>query len=574
MKKTSLFITPLLAIFLLANCGGGDTPQPTPQIYTIIWKNDDGSTLEIDKDVPYGTIPHYDGETPTKPKDAQYTYTFSGWDKDITKGIEGDTTFTAQYSSATNKYTVTWKNDDGSILKAEQYEYGTMPQYSGDAPTSTITKLGYTSSFSGWDKDIQKVMSDATYTATYSYNPECLELPIMEIFTDDGKPITSKEIYKDAHISLSNTKDEYKLDNIAIKIRGRGNSTWNLPKKPYRIKFDKKISMFGTEYKAKNWVLLANYSDKTLVRNMLAYELSRQLPHISFSSVHIPVDVYLNGEYNGVYLFCDQIDVNKGRVDIDDNVSADGNNGFLIERDHRAPNEGELNIDYFISNNEEYAIKSPDTDSQEYLDNVDKEILYISSYFNSCFSALDGNDWNSIKELMDIDSFADSYIIDELFANPDCGVFSFYYYKDKDGKLFRGPLWDFDLGAGNGFGGMGSEESVPPDEKLWAAYKVSFYKKFLNHNEFKEAVKNRLTGYEDIINSALQLLDSKNPVGYYAMYNQSFNRNFIRWDIMGKYVWPEPEDVYTIDTLDGQMEFLKTWLTKRYDFIVKTFSNY
>ena len=134
--------------------------------YTVTWKNYDGTVLETDTEVPYGTIPTYNGNTPTKETDAQYTYAFDDWDKTIS-AVMGDITYTARYTSLVNKYTVTWKNYDGTVLETdENVDYGTLPTYNGTTPTRERAEYTYT--FIGWDKTISEVTGNVIYTAQYS----------------------------------------------------------------------------------------------------------------------------------------------------------------------------------------------------------------------------------------------------------------------------------------------------------------------------------------------------------------------------------------------------------------------
>ena len=123
--------------------------------------------LEIDKNVPYGTTPSYDGDTPTKEATAQYTYTFDGWTPEIVP-VTGDATYTAQFTSTVNKYDITWVDGDGNTLKTEQVEYGATPSYTGDTPTKTATaQYSYTFN-NAWSPAIETVTGDATYTAQFS----------------------------------------------------------------------------------------------------------------------------------------------------------------------------------------------------------------------------------------------------------------------------------------------------------------------------------------------------------------------------------------------------------------------
>ncbi|MBQ7962397.1 MAG: InlB B-repeat-containing protein [Clostridia bacterium] len=142
------------------------TYTSTVNTYTVTWKNANGYVLETDDDVPYGTTPSYDGETPVKAADAQYTYTFDKWSPAVS-AVTGNITYTATFTATVNKYTVTWKNDNGNVLETDvEVPYGDTPSYGGTTPSKAATAQ-YTYTFAGWTPEVNTVTGDVTYTAKY-----------------------------------------------------------------------------------------------------------------------------------------------------------------------------------------------------------------------------------------------------------------------------------------------------------------------------------------------------------------------------------------------------------------------
>ena len=137
----------------------------TINTYTVTWVNEDGTILETDNNVAYGTTPEYNGNTPVKTGDAQSTYDFTGWSPEV-KNVTGNVTYKAVYSATKNKYTITWKDENGTVLKSEELEYGATPNY-GDAPEKAADE-GHVYTFAGWDPAVTIVTDNAEYTATYT----------------------------------------------------------------------------------------------------------------------------------------------------------------------------------------------------------------------------------------------------------------------------------------------------------------------------------------------------------------------------------------------------------------------
>ena len=133
--------------------------------YKVTWKNFDGTVLEIDEDLEAGTVPTYDGKEPTKTQDAQYNYIFDGWSPKVSE-VKADAEYVAVFKEETRKYTVTWKNYDGAVLKEEELLYGTTPTYTGETPTKSET-VEHTYTFDSWSPAIATVTENATYTASF-----------------------------------------------------------------------------------------------------------------------------------------------------------------------------------------------------------------------------------------------------------------------------------------------------------------------------------------------------------------------------------------------------------------------
>ena len=274
-------------------------------------------------------------------------------------------------------------------------------------------------------------------------------LPTVVIRTDKATEVTSKEYEISSTVYV--ISDGGKKVHIGEKtgIRGRGNASWGFAQKPYRIKFDKKAKLLDAPAEAKKWTLLSPYGDKSMMRNILAFEISRRVG-AKYTPYCQPVDVIFNGEYRGCYQLCDQIDVREGRVDItemkpEDNTGDALTGGYLIEIDAYASKEK----CYFWSNKGiPVTIKSPDDEKI-----TAQQKKYIEEYFNNVFNKVFSDhfiheEWGYYPHF-DIDSFLKHFIIGELSGNTDT-YWSVYMYKERgDQKLYTGPVWDFDIAFDN-----------------------------------------------------------------------------------------------------------------------------
>ena len=280
---------------------------------------------------------------------------------------------------------------------------------------------------------------EKSFIVSISYS----NLPVVYINTKNAAPIVSKTTWlKDSKIYITNA-GEYNDLYESSSIRGRGNTTWGYPKKPYAIKLDSKEEVLGMP-KHKRWVLLANYVDKTCIRNSVAFEIARRCEGLDWTSRGKHVDVVLNGIFMGNYYLCEQIKVDKNRVNIAEMESEDIDSesitgGYLLEVDK---NYDEVNKFRSPVRNMPFMIKEPD---EEVL--VTEQYTYIYNHVAEVENALYGA--NSTTEgylkYIDLDSFVDYWIVYELTGTGEpTHPKSVYMHKDRNGKIHAGPVWDFD----------------------------------------------------------------------------------------------------------------------------------
>ena len=271
------------------------------------------------------------------------------------------------------------------------------------------------------------------------YYYQATNLPLVIIHTEESVEPYDKENYITCSIII--IKDN-KIDTKGKgQIRLRGNMTLRLKKKPYRIKFDDKQNPLGMPSNAKKWNLLANHSDKTLLRNKLGFKIS-SLFEMKYTPACQPVDLMVNGEYKGSFDFCDQIEQGEGRVEIAKMTKKNINEpeitgGYIIESDHWAKQE-----EFYIESKKGiiYTIKYPDEE-----DIVPEQMNYINNSFNLAEEEVYNNKFDKI----DIESFCKFILIEDLCGNSEV-FWSTYLTKERlDDKFYFGPVWDFDIAFDN-----------------------------------------------------------------------------------------------------------------------------
>ena len=281
------------------------------------------------------------------------------------------------------------------------------------------------------------------YIVTLSYSG----LPVVIIDTPNQTAIPSKheDWLEEATITILNP-DGTEDYNGTTNIRGRGNSTWTYPKKPYALKLDEKAEILGMP-KHKRWVLLANWMDRTLLRNRVAFQIAKSTG-MAWNPRGEFVDVVLNGKHIGNYYLCEHIKVDKNRVNIHELSEEDIEGGYIMELDVYYDEVFKFKS---AVKGLPYMFKDPDEVNEQ-------QLAYMQNYINTLENSLYNDEELAIgkfMEYMDIDSYIDWWFVHELAKNGEPGhPKSTYMYKDKGGKLFAGPAWDFDWGTfrpGTGF---------------------------------------------------------------------------------------------------------------------------
>ena len=302
-------------------------------------------------------------------------------------------------------------------------------------------------------------------------------LPAVFIYTKDSQPVPSKwEPWLTGNVmTVFNT--DWSVDYSGVlEIRGRGNTTWEYPKKPYALKLESKAEILGMP-EHKRWVLLANWMDRTLLRNAASFRLS-SLSGLAYTPRGEFVELFLNDTHMGNYYLCEQIKVDDDRVNIDELKKDEIDGGYLLELDVYYD---EANRFYSEIRKLPYMFKDPD-------DVNGSQFKFIMDYVNDMEASLYDDarfEAGEYMEYIDLDSFVDWWLVLELagMAEPNHPK-STYMHKDKGGRLKMGPVWDFDWGT-------------YMVHTWFLCDKSLYYERLLQDRRFVDKVKERWGMYED-----------------------------------------------------------------------------
>ena len=435
------------------------------------------------------------------------------------------------------------------------------------------------------------------------------DIPAMYITTESGSmdAVHADKAHKEKADIVIMQDGTVILEDALDYIKGRGNSTWAMEKKPYNIKFDSKTDLFSMG-KAKKWSLLANHIDESLLRNDVALNMADAVG-LEFTSKHVYVDLFINNEYFGNYMLTESVEVGENRVDIADlegdtedanendldsyplggaqvedyyklkagtqkwvnipNNPEDITGGYLLEYD--LPNRYVKEISGFVTNrNQTIVLKAPEYASEA-------QVKYVSALYQEFEDAVfSANGRNSLgkhySEYIDMESFVKMYVFQEYIKNLDAGLTSFYLYKDTDSDLFfAAPVWDFDYSLGKSFNVYGTNLKNPAG--WWAG--VVYYRTD-NAAHYLPTILNALFRHKDFFDAAAAewktVFAPKLTTDYFVSISDTANKltnsavmNAVRWNTFSTSDYTETKKAYSNHVSSVLLKFMqerKTFLNK------------
>lgn len=340
-------------------------------------------------------------------------------------------------------------------------------------------------------------------------------IPRLVIETKSRKEIADRESYISAQMCFYG--DSLASDSaVGLQIRGRGNSSWTkMPKHSFRLKLNQKKSLLGMP-SDKDWALIANYADKTLMKNYLSYRLAKDVG-MEYSPRCEFVELYVNGEYQGVYLLTEIIEVSKKRVNIPESETS-----YLVKFEAKYDEDDQVIFSNVLAENQPFQICSPKEASDFSLEIFSKHIENFENFLLNVKNA----SLEEISEWIDVDAFALHFWVQEFAKNPDAAFVSSLYFTWIQGSQIKmGPVWDFDVAYG---GYYNYAPSVAKSEG-WRTMDEYWNAKLFSNNFFKKKVAEYWKNLHSIFDNANIIVDSLQNVLELPAKN-----NFKRWNILQK----------------------------------------
>lgn len=391
-------------------------------------------------------------------------------------------------------------------------------------------------------------------------------LPLVVVNTDGMRMMQSKDDKVNSTVHIISDGGTSLLSKKDTECKGRGNASWNFPKKPMRLKFPKKQTVLpDAPAKCKKWTLINNYGDKSLMRNKIAFHMSRGIG-LSYTPYCQFVDLIFNGEYQGCYQLCDQVEVNPGRVEITemtpDDIEGEAlTGGYFIEIDAYANQEAS----WFESlRGIPVTIKSPDDDEI-----TPEQSAYIKDYFNKFETAVFTYGFTSettgYRKYLNLDSFLQYFIVGELDGNTDY-FWSIYMSKERgEEKFVVGPVWDVDLGFDNDYRTYPIANKTDFIYRSGGSVASDAVKRLADRILIADAKSRERLKY---LWSDARVNRHYNPTYYCKLVDryaeqlaQSQELNFKRWNILGENVHMNPA---VSGSYEGEVQRVKDYLNERF----------
>lgn len=478
------------------------------------------------------------------PSDAELNFNVDSDDCQIALDVVDVTTRGSLVVTQSENYTLT------SIARSTSPDGTLIPGQFIATITDNNLKVGYVETAAVVVKGVgagQLSSQPITISSSKLTDMVATGLPTVVIDTPDASPIVSKDEWMpDAVMYIYNADGSMDYKG-SLSVKGRGNSTWGLPKKPFALKLDKKSEILGMPTH-KRWCLLADYYDETNLRNNLVLWMGNNLSHLDYTPRNKEVNLVLNGVNCGLYLLTEQIKIDENRVNV-------GDSGFVLEIDVRASEPNETDPFFYVSNIESpIAVKDYDEteESFQYIKNYVRQadyILFSSDYLNP------ESGWRS---MLDQDSFIDWYLINEIVKNNDSNFYSSCYMNvKKDNKIKMGPLWDYDLSMSNYVGY--DLESFPNNPEGFQILRTKWYQRLFTDPEFVAAVKSRFEHYYNSRQLIYDYIDAD-----VERTDKAFAVDYSIW----RSATGDP-----VSFRKAKISFLKGWLDQRFEWLKSEFDN-
>jgi len=368
----------------------------------------------------------------------------------------------------------------------------------------------------------------------------------IEPYERGGPNSLDRNIWRNTTVSLRGAGPYagFAFEGMSAQARGRGNSSWiGFVKRPLRIRFDTARSMFGSDYAARDWTLIANANDRAVVRNYSAYFMGSLMEGLDFSPSGHFLHLYMDGEYRGVYMLSDQMQIHQGRVELSQHPDP-ALSEYFLELDGHAVRSGET---FFWAHGRPFRIAFPDTNAGS------GHWEFARGFIYDVFDALHAGDYDEISRIIDIDSFVDAYLVIEFLKDIDLGSSQFFQIRrSPNSKLFAGPLWDFD-------GSLGSPApwyNPSPPVGDFAAQRHPFFGLLMITPWFREMVRVR---WLEVTAEGAQVQTLFEEIRRITTaYQACFEHNFNRWPGVG---W-SPPGLHEAPFIE-HVEWMTTWLERR-----------